>query len=266
MVRAYEQERESLFRDRERRKSDLVRDVLDGMPVDTSRVTYNLRGEQLAVIGWGVAPHETVQSWAESLGCTVLSVPGTGDAVFAWLEGPPERLAEVVTKSFTPPAETYLALGAPAPGVEGFRMSHRQALEAYRVARIQPRAVTTYRDVALEALVVREPQAARDFVAYELGTIAGKDHRDSVLRETLRAYFQTGQNASSAAHMLDVHERTVAYRLRSVEDRIGASVGSRRDELSVALKLLDLLEASSRSFEEGFGTHQTAEDALAGGV
>lgn len=261
MVRAYEQERELLFRDRERRKRDLVRDILDGMPVDTSLVTHNLRGMQLAVIGWGLAPHKTVQSWAESLGCSVLSVPGTGDAVFAWFEGDSDRLAAVISRSLTPPPDTYVAVGTPAPGIEGFRMSHRQALEAYRVARVKARPVTTYRDVALEALVVHELQAARDFVAYELGPISGNDHRDSVLRETLRAYFQTGQNASSAAHVLGVHERTVAYRLRSVEERIGAPVGSRRDELSVALRLLDLLEASSRSLKEGF---ETPEGALAG--
>jgi hypothetical protein len=264
IVRAYEQERELLFRDRERRKRELVRDILNGMPADAGRVPYHLRGEHLAVIAWGAAPHEAVHSLADPPRCNALTVPGTGDAVFGWLEGPPDRLADLAAAPISLPEGSYLALGAPARGIEGFRFSHRQALQAYRVARIHPRGVTSYREVALEALVIREPQLARDFMAYELSGIAGSDHRDRVLRETLRAYFRTGQNASSAAHLLGVHERTVAYRLRSVEDRIGVPVGSRRDELSVALRVFELLDASSRAFEDEYDVGEAAKGAVMG--
>ena len=104
------------------------------------------------------------------------------------------------------------------------------------------RTVTEYADVALEALVLRDSQALRDFVHREIGPLNGTDQRSTVLRETLRAYFATGQNGASTAHVLGIHERTVAYRLRSIEERLGTTVQKRRDELSAALRFRALLQ------------------------
>jgi hypothetical protein len=57
--------------------------------------------------------------------------------------------------------------------------------------------------------------------------------------QTLRAYFASAQNASAAAAMLGVHEHTVGYRLRTIEERLGRPVIARRAELETALRLLD---------------------------
>jgi hypothetical protein len=251
LIDAYQRERELLFRDRERQKREFVRDLLHGLPVDTGKMAYNLRGEHLGVVAWGASPEESVTALAAAVGGKAFSVSGTAGAIFGWVgaEGLTAQQRSL-SSGFEPPAATFVAMGEPAEGPDGFRTTHRQALQAYRVAFVRPQPLTRYREVALEALVMRDLQLVRDFVAYELGPIAADDHRDTVLRATLNAYFQTGQNASSAAHLLGVHERTISYRLRSVEQRLGVPVSSRRDELTVALRLLALLSASEPAGEE----------------
>ncbi|HLQ47495.1 MAG TPA: helix-turn-helix domain-containing protein, partial [Candidatus Dormibacteraeota bacterium] len=83
---------------------------------------------------------------------------------------------------------------------------------------------------------------ARAFVSRELRGIDGDDPRSRRLRRTLRAYFASAQNGSAAAALLGVHEHTVAYRLRTIEDRLGRPVAARRAELETALRLLELSE------------------------
>ncbi|KAA0272886.1 MAG: hypothetical protein EDQ89_06655, partial [Acidobacteria bacterium] len=146
----------------------------------------------------------------------------------------PERLPAV--------EDARISFGEPAAGVEGFRASHRQARDAHRVAlragaRGQP---VRYEDVALESLVGGDDARAGVFVARELRGIDGDDARSRRLRATLRAYFAAGQNASSAAAVLGVHEHTVAYRLRTIEEALGRPVTTRRAELETALRLFEL--------------------------
>lgn len=136
---------------------------------------------------------------------------------------------------------TFLALGDVGQGIEGFRLSHRQAWQAYRVSRLHPKPIVRYADVALESLLLRDRRAVRDFVKRELAALDETDTRADVLRATLEAYFRCGQNAASTAQAIHVHERTAAYRLRSIESRLGVTISARRDELAVALRLANLL-------------------------
>jgi DNA-binding PucR family transcriptional regulator len=66
------------------------------------------------------------------------------------------------------------------------------------------------------------------------------------LRHTLKAWFAAGQNASAAAAMLGVHEHTVHYRLKTIEERLGRPVAPRRAELETALRALDLRPPTAR--------------------
>ncbi len=87
LIDAYQHERDLLFRDRERQKRELVRDVLKGLPADTSKLAYNLRGQHVAVIAWGVAAEEAVRRLAAEADGTLLSVAGPAGAIFAWIGG-----------------------------------------------------------------------------------------------------------------------------------------------------------------------------------
>lgn len=232
---AYERERDLLVRDRERRRRQLVRAVLDGEPAELG---YALDRDHLAVVVWGPDREPAVRALGEATGLDLLTVAGTSATAWAWLGAP--RIGEPqlrAVRGFAPPAGTHLALGEPGRDADGFRLSHRQAWTAYRIARPAPEPVTWHADIALLALTLQDAELAREFVLRELGPLANGDERDRVLRDTLRAYFAAGQNAASAAAALGVHNRTVRYRLRSIEQRLGHPIAARREELAIAMRL-----------------------------
>lgn len=240
----YTAERERLLRSREQRRTQLVRDVLDGADPDPAAAAgtldYDLRLNHLALVVSAPDPEAVVRSLAQALDAPHrLVIVLTADTAWGWLGRTrefklPERLPAV--------EEARISFGEPAAGVEGFRTSHRQSRDAHRVAlRAGPRdQPVRYDDVALETLAAGDEGRAAVFVARELRGIDGTDARSRRLRATLRAYFAAGQNASSAAAMLGVHEHTVAYRLRTVEAALGRPVNARRAELETALRLFEL--------------------------
>lgn len=57
------------------------------------------------------------------------------------------------------------------------------------------------------------------------------------LRKTLRAYFTTGRNITSAASALGVSRQTVGNRLRVIEEKLGRTIESCAPEIEVALRL-----------------------------
>jgi hypothetical protein len=238
VTEGYERERELLVRDRERRRRQLVRELLDGRPVDAAELGYRLDREHLAVVAWGDHPDRVLIALRDATGLALLTVAGTGATAWGWLGA--AAIGDVALRAvrdFEPPAGVRLAIGEPARGAEGFRLAHRRAWAAYRIARDLADPVTWHADVALLALTLQDPAVARDFVVRELGPLAEDDERSELLRATLVAYFAAGQNAAAAAAALGVHDRTVLYRLRSIEDRLGRSILARREELGVALRL-----------------------------
>ena len=247
LAEVYQTERDRLLRSQERRRASLTRELLAGMPVSEEELGYRLRVDHIGVIAWGRNPEAGATQLAQELGCASLIAGGGGRSVWVWLGGRP-RIGPAAARAlerFSPPEGTFLACGDVAYGEHGFVQSHRQALQAYRVAIIGGAPMTRYDDVALEALVVQDERLARDFVARELGPLAAPDAKTARLRETLRAYFSLGQNASAAGALLKVHERTVGYRLASIEERIGHPITRRRDELGLALRIHALIEADS---------------------
>ena len=238
MTEVYQRERDLLVRDRERRRRQLVRDVLEGQPIDPGPLGYELDREHLAVIVWGNQQERALVALRDATGLALLAVAGTDATGWGWLGA-----AEIGSKElsrlrrFEPPAGSQIAVGEPGGGVEGFRLSHRKAWNTYRLARNAADPVTWHADVALLALTLQDPAVAREFVLRELGPLAEDDERSELLRDTLSAYFAAGQNAAAAAAALGVHDRTVLYRLRSIEERLGRPILARREELGVALRL-----------------------------
>jgi DNA-binding PucR family transcriptional regulator len=96
--------------------------------------------------------------------------------------------------------------------------------------------------VALLALALRDRALARELVLVYMPRLDERDHGSETLRETLRAYFQTGRNVSAAAATLGVDRRTIRYRLRTIEERVSYPLEQRLSELEVVLRFYDLLE------------------------
>jgi DNA-binding PucR family transcriptional regulator len=144
------------------------------------------------------------------------------------------------------PENTCAALGEPRRGAEGFRLSHAEAIAAHQVGQRLHAPITRYDDVTLEAALLADERMARRLVEHELGPLAEDDERAAKLRTTLDAYLRTGQNASAAAAMLNVNDRTVAYRIRGIEDLLGRNVAARSPELATALRLRRLRDGASQ--------------------
>jgi hypothetical protein len=138
-----------------------------------------------------------------------------------------------------------VAAGTPAHGPEGFVLSHREALRARRVAQLRGEgagARAAYPDLALEALLVDDPEAARRFAASELGALAARDDATVRLASTLAIFLEEGASFVGAARRLGVHANTVAYRVRRAETLRGRPIAERTLELRVALRLGRLLD------------------------
>ncbi len=223
------------------RRLRLVIDVLEGRGRDLADLGYDLTLHHIGAIADGENAEHYLRILARALDRRLLLVGAASSAVWAWLAGAeaPDRAAwRAIARSDAP--GTAVALGEPGAGVDGFRRTHLQAQAAHRVAVRRSRAVTRYADVALEALALHDERAAADFVRLELHALGDGD-RAQTLRETLRAYFDCGQNAAATGAALRIHEQTVAHRLRAIEQSIGCPVNARRAELETALRIEALL-------------------------
>jgi len=161
----------------------------------------------------------------------------TDPAWLLWLalDGPPaEHVAAALDTELA--FEKPVGAGTPTAGIEGFRSSHREALDARHVGGLRGTGgVTRYRDVALLAVLCADHERARALARTELGPLAQDDEVTARLRETLVAYLACGESHVGAAQRLYVHEKTVAYRVRQAEGLLGRRIGERRAELEAAL-------------------------------
>lgn len=229
-----------------RNRMPLIRDLVDGLTDSPAGLDYELGAEHLAVVASGAEGSSSLVRLAATLDRQLLAGAVTDRLTWGWLGagGSPDRADDRARiDGFVPPPGCSLALGQPLRGLDGFRRSHRQAGEAHLVALRTRAPLTFYADVAVEAMALGDERVARDFVLSQLGPL-DEGARSSELRETLRTYFASAQNAAATAASLGVHEQTVARRLRTVESRIGAAINSRRVELELALRLERLLGAS----------------------
>jgi hypothetical protein len=237
----YQRELGRLRQGTEKQRVRAVIDVLEGREQMDDSLPYDLSLVHLGAVAWGPGALKALRALAQLLDRRLLALSPTGRTTWAWL-GARAALSAAEEQQLVRFASqgARLAFGEPGGGVEGFRQTHRQALEAQRVGLRREAPVTRYRDVALESFAIRDVQAARQFLQIELGAL-GDTERARTLKETLRAYFACAQNTAATAAALGVHEQTVAQRIRAVEQTIGQPVNSRRAELETALRIERLI-------------------------
>jgi hypothetical protein len=243
ITKEYTRERDRAMRSQVQRRVQLVRDVLGGAVVGSAELGYELEAEHIGVIADGPGADAYLLALQRELGHHLLPIAVSETVVWGWL-GARQSLGESGRRRLTAvPLEpdTRVALGEPGIGPAGFRRTHEQALAAHRVAVRTVQPLTRFDDVALEAALLTDERAARRLLERELGPLGGDEERTVTLCATLEAYLETGQNASAAAAMLGINDRTVAYRIRAIEDALGRSVPSRSAELAAALRLRRLL-------------------------
>lgn len=237
--RTYVEERRRINSRPERAKYVRIKAVLDG--AGELGMPYPVDGHHVAIVLRAPQPTATLAAVAAAAGDAPLLVTEAPDGkIWAWLAC--DQCEQDVVAALRQHGRGAVAAGVSGheAGLAGFRAVNRKAQLALRLGSCHGNAVTTFADIALEALAVGGEDLAREFVAAEMGGLAAPDRRTAIVRETVSAYFAC-RGAAAAARALDVSERTVTYRLRHAEDLLDRPLSSRRAELETALRLHRLL-------------------------
>ena len=197
----------------------------------------------MGVIAVGKGAPEALRELASALDCHLLFVRRGEETAWAWLAARREldraKLDHLLAQPL-PPGAT-LTIGEPADGIDGWRLTHRQARSALPFALgSTPRGVVRYADVALVAGILQDDVLVASLRQLYLVPLAGERDGGAVLRETLRAYFAAGRNTSSAASALGVTRHTIGNRLRAVEQRIARNLDVCAVEMELVLRLESL--------------------------
>jgi hypothetical protein len=241
-AREYHAELERAAHSPELRRTQSVQRLLVGGRVDAAELGYELRACHLGLIAMGEKARQIVQGVAAELGRELLSVLRSDETIWAWLGGQrPVAIADVERLlRARGTSGLAVAIGEPGEGMEGWRLTHRQAQAAMVVALRRPRGITRFAEVGLVAAVLRDEELAGSLVELHLSPLGARDDGGAAARETLGAYFAAGCNAATAAAALGVGRHTVTRRLRLVEDQLGRSLRACQPELEVALRLEEL--------------------------
>jgi len=211
-------------------------------PADVGDLEYTFDAWHLGLVAKGPDAEAEVRALAAGLDTQVLAVPRGDGIVWAWF-GARQSLAAPDVEALLESdgaRGVLLAVGEPRAGLDGWRLTHREAQAAQEVMLRKPQRLTRARDVILLAAVLRDEALARSLSETYLTPLDGHGDSGAVLRETLRAYFSAGLNAATAAAALAVDRHTVQRRLRKVEEALGRLLPDCHAELVVALGLDEL--------------------------
>lgn len=242
----YTRELKRVERSPEQRRTERVQRLLAGGPCDATELGYELGACHMGVIATGATATKLLRRLAADLGYRLLCVTRGEETAWGWLGGQRAPAVRDIERALGHDdcVEVSLAVGEPGMGLDGWRLTHRQAQAARRVALHSPRRLTRYADVALLASVLRDDGLAGSLVDIYLSPLGDAHNGGAVLRKTLRAYFAAERNASSAASALGVARHTVENRLRAIEEKLGPALRTHQAELEVALRLEELNEVS----------------------
>lgn len=132
----------------------------------------------------------------------------------------------------------HAGLGEPRPRLAEAAGSAREAISALHVALVLDLPLARFEAVVPEVLVRENPAAARTMVRSVLGSV---DHGDLV--ETLQTFLASGLSVRATARRLQVHENTVAYRVKRILEATGVKSvdGLVRADVLLALRAREVL-------------------------
>ena len=243
----YQREARGLTFSRDERMAARVRALLSGELLEAADIDYEFDAWHLGAVAIGGRASDALKDLAPRLDRRLLLVRPDDDIVWAWFGGrrpiDPETLE--ATLSSTWPDELGLALGESAKRLAGWRLTHRQAQAVLPVARRRGNGWVQYADAALLASVLQDELLVGSLQERYLAPLAAERDGGATLRATLRAFFASDRNVSSAAAALGVSRHTVANRLRIVEEKVGRSLTSSGAEVEAAIQLHDLDHSAS---------------------
>ena len=257
VLTAYVRERDEWVRNTVAVRAAQVRSLLAGGPIEVNRVEpalgYRLRQYHLGIVAWVEEAARTEGTLVElermagrladqlSKGARALFVSRDESSAFIWMPLGSERALRTDVFGGTPltsDVSVRLAVGEPAEGPEGFRVTIREALRAHAVALMAGPAaprVIPFGEVAPVALLAEDIGAARSWVGRALGPLAADDDQTARLRETLHVFLSTGGSYQETAERLSLHKNTVFYRVRKAQEVRGHKVADDRFVVELAL-------------------------------
>jgi PucR C-terminal helix-turn-helix domain/GGDEF-like domain len=225
----------------QRRRLEWVQRLLAGEMLDTAELAYNFDATHVGLVAQGPGAEDAIRKLAAGLDRSLLLVGPGEQTAWAWLGGSPDiDLEEVVRNVPAAPERLSLAIGEPGEDLAGWRLSHRQAAAAMPIAVRGPESFVRYADVALLASIVQDDLLVASLCQLYLDPLAKERDRGETAQETLRAYFASGRNVTSAAAALGVSRNTITNRIRVIEAAIGSPLTARATELEAALRLKEL--------------------------
>ena len=252
MLAEAQREREEVIGGALARRTETIRLILDGAPIDPTaasrRLGYELDRRHTAVVVWAesaVAPHGALESTAVLLAQAAgsqrpLTLPAGTTTLWAWIGTATEPVLENLRSAIGRSADDVrAAIGPTRRGIEGFRASHDAALTVHRLLLGNPTSgrFGSYRELEVTALAAHDSRAASEFIAATLGPLAADDPAAARLRETLRVYLEEADNAPRAAARLYTHRNTVLKRIARATELLGYLPGERRLAVELALEL-----------------------------
>jgi DNA-binding PucR family transcriptional regulator len=266
LVGEYGTERDRLMRSAEQVRAETTRAILAREPVDeevaSRRLGYMLRRHHLAfrVSSVGREPVEPERAATEAADMLDMGDPlvvRAGVASFdVWCGSYelPDPEPSAALEAFDAPEGIRVAIGTSGHGLEGFRRSHDEAVQAAHVASLARGTVgpvTSYKRVELVSLLASDLPRARTFVASRLGRLAGPGEPAARLRDTVLAFLAAGGSSTRVAKQLYIHQNTVAYRVKRAEDLLGRRVNEDPIELTCALTLAAVLGPAVIAGDDG---------------
>lgn len=226
-------------RSRNSERVECVERLLQGEPLDSSKLEYDLDLHHVALVAKGQGAEAPLRELAQSLDSRLLLVRPDEWTAWAWIgrRGGVDHSALSATLSAEWPRRILLAAGEPGAGAGGWRRSHRQAQTALVVAQRGISPITHYRRDCLLALLLRDESLASLLWSLYIVPLLDAGEHASPYLHTLRAYLRADRNGASAAAALGVSRQTVANRLRAIEERIGTQISAVSAELELALRL-----------------------------
>lgn len=220
------------------RRTERVRRLLAGEPLDLDECGYELGGWHLGLTMEGKT-RDWLQALAKDLDTRLLWAAPEKGVTWAWLGSwrpvKSEEVEQAVQLSLRP--EERLAVGEPARGINGWRLTHNQARAALPLAGGFNSSVVRYADVGLISCVLSDQTLTNSLRQMYVEPLAQERDEGKALRETLQAYFATGRNISSTAARLGLNRQTVRNRLRAFEEKIGVCLDECAVEAEIALKI-----------------------------
>lgn len=256
LITVFYEEREATMHGALARRTETMHAVLRGDMLSLDKASadlgHPLRGFQTALVLWSdeaasadalVPLNQFAAEIAGSLRAQLVAVPAGRGEIWCWLATREVPDLALLRDAADPSGRSavMIAVGMTAPGVEGFRQSHREAVDAqrYAVSAGREQRFTAYADVELACLVAGNERGIRALIRRELGELSGPARGLDRVRETVATYLDLGANVDQTATVLIVHKNTIRYRLAQAEDLLGHPLTERRTEVALALRCLE---------------------------